>query len=37
MRIAILGGGVMGETLAAGLQQRMDQRPDIVVAEKRST
>lgn len=35
MRIAILGGGVMGETLAAGLLQRMEERPDIVVAEKR--
>lgn len=35
MRIAILGGGVMGETLATGLLRR-DPRPDVVIAEKRA-
>jgi len=34
MRIAVLGGGVMGETLASALGQA-DPVPDIVVAEKR--
>ncbi len=34
MRIAVLGGGVMGETLALGLL-RLDPRPEVVVAEKR--
>ena len=35
MRIAILGGGVMGETLATGLLRR-EPRPDVVIAEKRA-
>ncbi len=35
MRIAILGGGVMGETLATGLLRR-EPRPQVVVAEKRA-
>lgn len=35
MRIAVLGGGVMGETLAGGLLARMADRPAVVVAEKR--
>lgn len=35
MRIAILGGGVMGETLATGLLRRQP-RPDIVIAEKQA-
>lgn len=34
MRIAILGGGVMGETLATGFL-RLDPRPQVVIAEKR--
>lgn len=34
MRIAVLGGGVMGETLVGGLLT-LDPRPDVVVAEKR--
>ena len=34
MRIAVLGGGVMGETLIGGLLA-LDPRPDVVVAEKR--
>lgn len=33
MRIAVLGGGVMGETLAAGLLA-LEPRPDVVVAER---
>jgi pyrroline-5-carboxylate reductase len=35
MRIAVLGGGVMGETLAAGLLA-LQPRPDVVIAEKRA-
>jgi pyrroline-5-carboxylate reductase len=35
-RIAVLGGGVMGEALIVGIQRRMDPPPTIVVAEKRS-
>ncbi len=34
MRIAVLGGGVMGETLVGGLLT-LDPRPEVVVAEKR--
>jgi pyrroline-5-carboxylate reductase len=35
LRIAILGGGVMGETLAAGFLARLDPTPEVVVTEKR--
>lgn len=35
MRIAVLGGGVMGEALIVGMQRRLDPSPQIVVAEKR--
>lgn len=35
MRIAVLGGGVMGETLASGLLRYVTPRPDLVIAEKR--
>lgn len=35
LRIAILGGGVMGETLASGFLARLDPTPTVVVAEKR--
>lgn len=35
MRIAVLGGGVMGEALASGLLSASGDRPEIVVAEKR--
>ena len=35
MRIAVLGGGVMGETLAAGLLRYVVPAPDVVVVEKR--
>ena len=35
LRIAILGGGVMGETLAAGFLARLQPTPTVVVAEKR--
>jgi pyrroline-5-carboxylate reductase len=35
MRIAVLGGGVMGETLAAGFLRYVVPAPLIVVAEKR--
>ena len=35
LRIAILGGGVMGETLAAGFLARLEPIPTVVVAEKR--
>lgn len=35
MRIAVLGGGVMGETLASGFLQHVDPRPEVVVAERR--
>lgn len=34
-RIAVLGGGVMGEALIVGFQRRLDPAPTIVVAEKR--
>lgn len=33
MRIAVLGGGVMGETLTVGFL-RLDPRPDVVIVEK---
>ncbi len=36
MRIAVLGGGVMGETLASGFQRYVTPRPDVVVSEKRA-
>ena len=36
MRIAVLGGGVMGETLASGFLQHLDPRPEVVVAERRA-
>jgi pyrroline-5-carboxylate reductase len=35
LRIAILGGGVMGETLAAGFLARVEPTPTVVVTEKR--
>lgn len=35
MRVAVLGGGVMGETLASGLLRYVTPRPSVVVAEKR--
>lgn len=35
MRIAVLGGGVMGETLASGFLRRVHPAPDVVIAEKR--
>ena len=35
-RIAVLGGGVMGEALIVGFQRRVNPAPDIVVAEKRA-
>lgn len=35
MRIAVLGGGVMGETLASGFLRVIEPRPEIVVVEKR--
>ena len=34
-RIAVLGGGVMGEALIVGLKRRLTPAPTIVVAEKR--
>lgn len=34
-RIAVLGGGVMGETLAAGFLRGLTDRPNVVIAEKR--
>lgn len=36
MRIAVLGGGVMGETLAGGLMRYVMPVPDVVIAEKRA-
>jgi len=36
LRIAILGGGVMGETLAAGFLARLEPTPAVAVAEKRA-
>jgi pyrroline-5-carboxylate reductase len=35
MRIAVLGGGVMGETLASGFLRYVTPVPDVVIAEKR--
>lgn len=35
MRIAVMGGGVMGETLASGFLRFVTPRPEIVIAEKR--
>lgn len=35
LRIAILGGGVMGETLAAGFLARLQPTPSVVISEKR--
>jgi len=34
-RIAVIGGGVMGEALIVGMQRRLHPAPSIVVAEKR--
>lgn len=36
MRIAVLGGGVMGETLASGFLRYVTPAPRIVIAEKRA-
>lgn len=36
MRIAVLGGGVMGETLASGFLRYVTPAPEVVVAEKRA-
>lgn len=36
MRIAVLGGGVMGETLASGFLRYVTPVPDVVIAEKRA-
>jgi pyrroline-5-carboxylate reductase len=36
MRIAVLGGGVMGETLASGFLRYVTPRPAVVIAEKRA-
>lgn len=36
VRIAVLGGGVMGETLASGFLRYVTPRPEVVVAEKRA-
>ena len=36
MRIAVLGGGVMGETLAAGFLRYATPAPSVVIAEKRA-
>ena len=35
MRIAVLGGGVMGETLASGFLRFIVPAPDVVIVEKR--
>jgi pyrroline-5-carboxylate reductase len=35
MRIAVLGGGVMGETLASGFLRYVTPSPKVVIAEKR--
>ena len=35
-RIAVLGGGVMGEILAGGFLRYLEPRPTVVVAEKRT-
>ena len=36
MRIAVLGGGVMGETLASGFLRYVTPAPVVVIAEKRA-
>jgi pyrroline-5-carboxylate reductase len=36
MRIAVLGGGVMGETLASGFLRYVTPAPQVVIAEKRA-
>lgn len=36
LRIAILGGGVMGETLAAGFLARLTPTPSVTIVEKRA-
>lgn len=36
MRITVLGGGVMGETLASGFLRVISPPPDIVIVEKRA-
>lgn len=36
IRIAVLGGGVMGEALITGFQRRLSPPPTVVVAEKRA-
>lgn len=36
MRIAVLGGGVMGETLASGFLRVISPPPDITIVEKRA-
>ncbi len=36
MRIAVLGGGVMGETLASGFLRYVTPAPDVVIVEKRA-
>ena len=36
MRIAVIGGGVMGETLAGGFLRYFTPAPDVVIAEKRA-
>ena len=36
MRIAVIGGGVMGETLASGFLRYLTPRPEVVVVEKRT-
>jgi pyrroline-5-carboxylate reductase len=36
MRIAVLGGGVMGETLASGFLRHLTPTPAVVIAEKRA-
>jgi len=36
LRIAVLGGGVMGETLAAGFLDSLEPAPQVVIAEKRA-
>ena len=36
MRIAVIGGGVMGETLASGFLRYLTPSPEVVVVEKRA-
>jgi len=36
MRIAVIGGGVMGETLASGFLRYFTPAPEVVIAEKRA-